>query len=129
MSNATDDPNRGKRTAFRALGALLLLVGVFLLLVAIVDFFGAMSSDDVSSQPTRFWMAFVGLPLIALGGWLLQAGFLGATAGYVASETAPAVRRTSEAWSDGANGPYCRQCGKRAAADAKFCDSCGTSLA
>jgi uncharacterized OB-fold protein len=66
---------------------------------------------------------------MAVGGWLLQAGYLGAVSGFVASETAPAVRRTAAAWSGEESGRACPQCGKAARADARFCDHCGTALA
>lgn len=130
MSSPTDtDPRRRRRTTFRVLGGLVLLVGVFLFLVALVDFFGAMNSDSIDDGPGRFWLAFVGLPLMAIGGWLLQAGYLGAMSSYVAGETAPAIRRTAAAWSGEDSGRACPQCGKAVRADARFCDGCGTALA
>jgi hypothetical protein len=89
-----------------------------------------MGSDDLDAAPTKFWMAFVGLPLIAVGGWLLQAGFLGAVSSYVADETAPALRATGEALGTRrAAGAFCRQCGRPADAGSRFCAACGTSLA
>ena len=126
-SGAEGDPNRGRRTALRLIGFVLLVVGVFFLLAALVDFFGAMSAND--GMPSKFWMAFVGLPLVVVGGWSLQAGFVGAASRYVASETAPAVRTTSQAWHDQGPDRSCPQCGKRAGASARFCDACGAELA
>jgi hypothetical protein len=79
-------------------------------------------------MPSKFWMAFVGLPLIAVGGWFLQAGFVGAASRFVASETAPAVRTTAEAWQGEASGAFCSRCGKRASVSARFCDGCGAQL-
>jgi zinc ribbon protein len=121
-----EDASRGRRTAFRAIGFAILVIGVFFLLAALVDFFGAMSADE--GMPSKFWMAFVGLPLIVVGGWFLQAGFVGAASRYVASETAPAGRTTSEPWQAKGEDRSCPRCGKRAAASARFCDACGAGL-
>ena len=75
-------------------------------------------------------MVFVGLPLLAVGGWLTQAGYARALTSFYAEETAPAVRTTAEALGIGSDaGPHCRQCGKRAATDARLCDGCGASVA
>lgn len=132
----------GVRTLFRVLGPLVVLVGLAFVVLAGIDFFGSMGS--FTGQPTRFWMFFVGLPLLAVGGWLTMAGFMGAGARYTAGEYAPVVKdtagylsdgrgvlgigRTAAPASEGATGPYCRQCGVRNDTDARFCDSCGSIL-
>jgi hypothetical protein len=145
MSDATPPPGlrnqAGVRTLFRVLGPVVVGVGVVFVVLAGIDFFGSMSS--FGDEPTRFWMFFVGLPLLAVGGWLTMAGFMGAGARYTASEYAPVLKDTAGYLSDGrgilgvgraqaptapAAGPYCRQCGARNDADARFCDSCGTNL-
>lgn len=149
MSNATPPPNPGfrnqpvARTAFRVLGVLVVLVALGLMTVAGMEFFSLEGFD----QPTRFWMFFVGIPLLAVGGWLLQAGFMGAGARYAAGELGPVAKDTAHYLTDGkgllgvgattsgattaalATGPYCRGCGARNDADARFCDSCGSTLA
>jgi hypothetical protein len=128
-----NDSNSGRRTAFRVIGGVTLLAGVLLVLVAVMDLFSAGSSDSFDAEPTRFWMAFVGVPLLAVGAWLLQAGYVGAVSSYVASETAPAVRETGTALGLRADrersGSFCRQCGRPSSSDARFCDGCGASLA
>ena len=69
-----------------------------------------------------------------------------AQASYVAGETMPVVKDSATYLSDGrgiagvgrtedrmeasaVTGPYCRQCGTRNDSDARFCDSCGQTLA
>jgi len=47
---------------------------------------------------------------------------------YVESETAPAIRTTSEAWHAPGADRSCPQCGKRADASARFCDAYGARL-
>lgn len=138
----------GARTALRVGGAVLLLLGVAVFGYGLVSVFGSMDSFD----PPRGGQiaAFIGgLPLIGVGLGMLNAGFLGAQARYVAGETAPVLRDTAAYLSDGegvlgigrtvddgspapgaaASGPFCRSCGVRNDDDARFCDSCGTSLA
>jgi hypothetical protein len=135
MSEVSDDPRRTKRLLFRVAGLVVLFVAVLMMLLGVADLFGAMTSDDINAEPTRFWMLFVGVPLLAVGGWLLQAGFARALTSYFAEETAPAVRTTAEALgirSDAdpsAPGGFCRRCGKAARSDAQFCDGCGAALA
>jgi hypothetical protein len=89
-------------------------------------------------------MFFVGIPMLGIGGWCLQAGFLGVGARYVSGEVSPVAKDTAVYLTDGkgllhlgvqepttpaAAGPYCRSCGTRNDADARFCDSCGTAMA
>lgn len=129
MSDVRTDANRGKRTVLRVVGGAVLFAGLLMALLGLADFFGAMASDVVDAAPTKFWMVFAGLPLMVLGGWLLQAGYARAFTSFYAEETAPALRTTAEALGIRSDaGPSCRQCGKRAAADAHFCDGCGATL-
>jgi hypothetical protein len=144
-------PNQsGTRTAFQVLGVVLVLAALAMIVAAGIDFFRAF---DGAEQPSRFWMFFVGLPMLAVGGWLVQLGFLGAGARYASGELAPVAKDTATYLTDGrgllgvgisnstgggANseavpavgptGPYCRKCGTRNDADAAFCDSCGSAL-
>jgi hypothetical protein len=121
------------RTALRVLGPIMIAVGLALVVVAGYEFF----TLEGFEEPTRFWMFFVGLPLLGFGGMVTQAGFAGVAARYASGELAPVVKDAASYLSDGrgvlavgasgANGPYCRSCGTRNDADARFCDACGTS--
>ncbi len=141
--NTVPDPGlrqqAGLRTTFRVAGPLVLVAGLTLMAVALVDFFTA------ELMPTKFWLFFVAVPLVGLGGWLTQAGYVGVAARYASGELAPVARDTAAYLSDGrgignvgrtadgatatVGGPYCRTCGERNDADARFCDGCGRSLA
>lgn len=130
------------RLTFRALGILITGAALVLLVVGGMDFFTAFGTFG---RPTKFWMLFVGIPMLAVGGWCLQAGFMGVGSRYVAGEVAPVARDTAAYLTDGrglmniggpgtasgslATGPYCRSCGTRNDAEARFCDSCGTAMA
>jgi hypothetical protein len=121
------DENAGRRRTFRWVGAVLALVGLACLVVALVDFLQVTGSDDLDAAPTKFGLFFVGLPLVVVGAWLLQAGYLGAVSSYVATEAAPAMRQARDNLAP-APATYCPHCGAGAAAGARFCASCGTAL-
>ncbi len=125
------------RFMFRVAAVVVLGLALYFMVVGLADFF---TSDD---EPQKFWMLFVGIPLLAVGGWLAMAGFGGAAARYAAGEGAPVARDSldyltaARAWrprpthpaAEPTGGPYCRACGTRNDATASFCDSCGKSLA
>ena len=146
MSNNTGNPGfAGQaryRTAFRAVGAVLMVVGIVVFIYGITSVFG---SEDMPSglQIVSFIGGFL---VIGVGLMCLQAGFMGAAARYGAGETMPVVRDSASFLSDGegilgagrtvadrsatstATGPFCSRCGVRNDADARFCDSCGSAL-
>lgn len=80
------------RMALRYLGALLLLIGMPFAITGFVSLFSAFGSFG---PPKYFWCAFVGLPLIGIGGILLKAGFIGAMSRYAADETTPNISRAA----------------------------------
>ena len=118
------------RFMFRVAAVGVLVLAAYFLFVGLADFFAA---DD--EPPQKFWMLFVGLPLVAVGLWLAGAGFGGAAARYAAGEAAPVARESLDYLTrnhpadEPTGGPYCRACGTRNDATASFCDSCGKSLA
>lgn len=133
------DNHAETRIVLRVVGLALLAVGLFFLIFGAIDFFEAFGSvasfdpfndRELPEGPTRFWMCFVGIPLLGIGAWCLNAGFLGAASRYVADETRAAVTTTASAIGEGLRGPgpYCRECGTANDAKARFCDNCGTSL-
>jgi len=132
------------RNAFRVLGAAVLVVGIVMFGYGITSVFG---SEEFPGG-LQIFCFMGGLLVIGLGLMFLQAGFLGAAARYSAGETMPVVRDSASYLSDGqgilgvgrtvddgaprggaTSGPYCRSCGVRNDADARFCDGCGASLA
>lgn len=132
MSNHTpgSQPARsaGTRNLFRVAGLVLMAVAVALIAIAFADLMNA----DLYHEPTKFWMAFIGIPLFALAGFLLNLGFGGAHAKYMAGEYSPAIQSVARdiGLRDdvAAGGPYCRTCGTQNDQSARFCDSCGTSM-
>jgi len=85
------NPYQEEQRAFlRLLGATLLLFGLFLTAIAMHSLF----TSDFDNSPDRFWMGFLGLPLIFIGGAMLQAGYMGAVTRYAAGEVAPVAKDT-----------------------------------
>ena len=85
--------------ATRAAGGVLLLLGVFSLLVTLMDGFGP--------GLVHPWLLVVAVPLLVVGGWLLQRGI-----------EPPSYSSTL----------VCPICGRRSRGDARFCSSCGSEL-
>lgn len=122
------------RTTFRVLGVLCMGTAVILIGVAVADFFRAFNDPSFGAQPTKFWMFFLAVPFFAGGGFMLNLGFGGAHASYMAREYSPAIQSVARDIgmrqdAPDAGGPYCRSCGTRNDQAARFCDSCGTSMA
>jgi zinc-ribbon domain len=138
--------NRTQRTVLRVLGVVLLLAGLYLVITGGMHFADDMNSASVDSGPGPILRLGAGGFLVVFGLGALNAGFLGAQARYAAGETMPVVKDSASYLSDGQGvmgvgrtvddapapatktGPYCSKCGVRNDADAKFCDSCGSSL-
>jgi len=115
------------RTLLRIGGPILLGIGLVLAIAGFVSFFSAFGNPS-GGMPTNFWMAFIGLPLVALGGNMVRAGYLGPASRYVAGEVTPTIRDTLGALGVGEQRIVCASCGTENDANAAFCDSCGKPL-
>lgn len=125
----------------------MLGIGVLCLLIAFLSLFTAMFSH--AGPPRLFFLGFIGIPLIFVGGVMTASGYKRVIADYAASElspvasgtvnylgetTQPGVRAFGEALRDGgrdeaATMRHCTQCGVRLASGARFCQACGVALA
>ncbi len=74
------------RTALRIAGPLIFLTGVICVVIAVGSMFAG--ANDFG-PPRLFWLAFVGMPLMFVGGVLSMYGFMGAVARFAAGEVAP----------------------------------------
>jgi hypothetical protein len=79
------------RTTLRIIGPAIFLAGLLCIIVAGVSFFASIGSF---SSPRFFWLGFVGLPLMFVGGVLCQFGFMGAVFRFIAGESAPVAADT-----------------------------------
>jgi len=138
----------GPRSLLRLLGPVLMVIGGIFTIIAMIDFF---TSFGTFNAPSKFWMAFVGLPLIGVGTWMARFGYLGVAAGYVAGEVAPIAKdvanyladETEEATATVARAitrgvtegvgrettrKTCPHCRADNDPDADYCASCGKGL-
>jgi ribosomal protein L40E len=116
----------GVRSFLRVGGVVLVIVGGLLTLGGLASFFSAFGS--FGAAPTNFWMAFIGLPMLAIGAAMLRAGYLGPASRYVAGEVTPVLRDSLGALGAGPERRLCAACGAENDADAGFCDRCGQPL-
>jgi len=79
------------RKVLRVGGPAVALLGLLFLLIGMISFF---SSFDSFASPRFFWCAFVGMPLLFVGGVMCKFGYLGDIARYIASESAPVAKDT-----------------------------------
>lgn len=130
------EQNNKARKVFKIIGPILLLVGIVMAVVAFVDFFKAFGSDGLE-RPDKFYLFFIGFPLIAFGGAMTGWGYMRHIASYASSSVAPVAAdtinymadSTRKAFSDTVKtvkgGDVCPNCGKVLSDGAKFCDNCG----
>jgi hypothetical protein len=77
------------RKVLRVAGLVILSAGAILVLIGIGSFFAAFGSFG---PPRYFWCAFLGMPLLFVGGAMAMLGFMGAVQRYVAGESAPVAK-------------------------------------
>lgn len=125
----------GVRNAARAAAIALLLLGIFLLVRGIMGFAEEIGSTSVDGGFGDVFMIGAGGFCLVLALAAVNVGWMAAGARYVAGETMPVVKdsldhlKGERAPETAARGPYCRACGTRNDETARFCDSCGQSLA
>jgi ribosomal protein L40E len=153
MNDSLDPEEHSElRTTLQSIGPSMAGVGLLLTIVGVASFFSAFG-DPHGGFPRYFWCAFLGLPLIAVGGWISQFAFLGTITRYMAGEVAPVGRDMTNYMVDGTKDSIrdvaaavgegfasagivgstscirCHKCNADNDLAAKFCDGCGTSLA
>lgn len=138
------------RNFLRTIGLLVFIAGLLCIIVGMINFFMAFGGGG---PPRLFWLLFVGMPLMAVGGWMSQFGYMGAVARFIAGETAPVATDTINYVADETKGAvetvaksaakgfaegieagratttnFCPHCGSAAKIDFKFCPKCGKPL-
>jgi hypothetical protein len=79
------------RMLLRVAGPVIFLAGLACTIIGTISFFASFGSFGM---PHYFWLAFIGLPLMFVGAVLLQFGFFGAVARFIAGESAPVAADT-----------------------------------
>jgi hypothetical protein len=81
--------HRTIRSVLRIGGPIVGAIGVVCVMIGVGSFF---SSFGTFEPPRYFWCAFIGLPLLFVGGTMSMYGYLGALHRYVAGESAPVAK-------------------------------------
>jgi hypothetical protein len=135
------DPTHLKtRSILRTFGPVIFGVGLLCAIISAVNLFTA------DGEPKLFWLGFIGLPLMFVGGVMSMFGWqaallkyqareAGPVAGqsfnYLAGETREGIRDVVAAVGEGLRGQArisCPKCDAPNDADAKFCKSCGAQM-
>jgi Double zinc ribbon len=80
-----------QRKLLRMIGPMVAVAGFIFTAIGIGSFFAAFGSFE---PPRYFWCAFVGLPLLGIGGAITRFAYMGAIARYAANELAPVGKDT-----------------------------------
>ncbi len=82
------------RKTLRIAGLVVLAIGGLLTLIGFGSFFASFASAwSGSFEPPRyFWCAFLGIPLLGVGGAMATFGFLGGVFRYMVGESAPVAK-------------------------------------
>lgn len=163
--NLDNERHRGNRSVLRIIGPLVLIVGIICTLVGVGGFFstfiqgftsgpGEMMEEGFGDGIKLFPLAFIGIPLMGIGGMITKFAYMGAVARYAASEIAPVAKDTTNYMIDGTKDAVgglaqsvgagiaaglagekpavemvdCPQCGEACDSGARFCDQCGAAI-
>ncbi|MGB0768126.1 MAG: double zinc ribbon domain-containing protein [Phycisphaeraceae bacterium] len=156
--NLDTDKHRSNRSILRIIGPLVLIAGIILTLIGFSTFVtGFGQSESFGAPPPgfkRFFLAFLGLPMIAFGAAMTKFAFMGAVARYASSEIAPVGKDTANYMIDGTKDAVsglaqsvgsglaagltgqatdietvaCPGCDEACDSGARFCSQCGTAI-
>ena len=150
MRKPIDPRHAETRSALRVIGPCVLGAGLIFMLIGIGNFFASFGSPE---PPRYFWCAFIGIPLLGIGGMITHFAYLGAVTRYMADEVAPVGKDVVNYMADGTKGAVrdlasavgeglglkppaehpavarCPKCDADNEASANFCKQCGAPLA
>lgn len=156
--NLDTNQHRSNRSALRIIGPLILGIGVLLTVIGLLGFFSAFGSEPSFDGPPAgiklFSLAFIGIPMMGIGGAITKFAFMGAVARYAVSELAPVGKDTANYMIDGTKDAVgdlaqsvgagiaagmsgerpttatvdCPGCGEACDSGARFCSDCGTAI-
>ena len=128
MGDRLDPKHEEKKQKLQSIGMFLMVAGGLLSAIGFISFFVAFSGGG---DPTFFWAAFIGLPMLGLGTKLAGFGFLGEISRYTSGEVAPVIKDTINHVRQGTShtaGVRCSSCGAANDENASYCDGCGKPL-
>lgn len=120
----------------KVIGIILVSIGGVCAIIGFVDFFIAMAN---MSQPTMFFLLFIGIPLLGIGGSILGFAFRSEIMRYNKNESVPIINEASDemkptfrnvasAVKESMNESIVCSCGTTNDKDSRFCKKCGKEL-
>ena len=101
MSKLQTPRHQRTRSFLRVAGPVVLIVGLIFVITGMASFFSAFGSGN---SPRLFWCAFVGMPLMFIGGAFCLFGFMGGIARYTAAEQVPVATNAINDMAEGTKG-------------------------
>jgi hypothetical protein len=153
MGREIDPEHFDIRDALRVIGPLVVGVGLIFTIIGMGSFFSSFGGFE---PPRYFWCAFIGLPLMGIGGSICKFAFMGAVTRYIADEVAPVGKDVVNYMADGTKDSVrdmaaavgeglsqsshtsdhdqdtavvrCYKCNHNNDLEARFCKNCGAPL-
>lgn len=138
--NNNQEKHNSVKKKLKIIGFICLIVGGIFTAIGFIDFFASMGGNGM---PTKFWCAFVGIPLLAVGFSIISFAFKREITRYVKNESVPVINETGkeiapavrdiasavkEGLTENATNEIRCSCGTLNNKNSKFCKGCGKSL-
>lgn len=150
--------HRSNRGCLRVIGPVVFLTGLVLTIIGMAGFFSAFGSGPSFGGPPPgvrlFFLAFIGIPLMGVGGAITKFAYMGSVFRYIAGETAPVAKDTANYMVEGTKDAIgglaqsvgaglsaglsgeapeagmipCPACDNACDPGARFCDQCGAKI-
>ena len=122
--------NNKTKKVLKIIGPIIIVVGIVLFIIGTSSLF---SFDD--EFPKLFFLSFIGLPLIAIGGWISMFAFRENLMRFHKNMTIPIAKETLEELAPtikdltkNEEQITCPSCGKEIDKNSKFCNHCGNQI-
>ena len=122
--------NNKTKKVLKIIGPSIIVVGIVLFIIGTSSLF---SLDD--EFPKLFFLSFIGLPLIAIGGWISMFAFRENLIRFHKNTTLPVVKETIDELAPTIQNltkseeqMSCPTCGKIIDKNSNFCNHCGNKI-
>lgn len=122
--------NKKTNKAMKIVGPILIAIGLTLFIIGVSSMF---TSDD--GFPKLFFLTFIGIPVLAVGGWITMFAFRENLMRFHKNMTIPIAKETLEELAPtikdltkNEEQITCPSCGKEIDKNSKFCNHCGNKI-
>ncbi len=89
-----NDKHNKVKTRLKIIGFIVLAIGLACTVTGMVDFFT--TAMNMKGMPKLFWLLFIGVPMLGIGGALLGFAFKREIMRYTKNEAVPVINEASE---------------------------------